>query len=185
MDYDKLRFAWSDLETTGTETKGGGVLEIACIVTDRHFNEFGRFETLVYPGKEAIANINDFVTKMHTDNGLLEAVKAKGVPSTQEADDKYSAFLREHNGGNKLNLILAGNSVSGVDKPFTKEFLSKSDKEMHYRVLDVTSFRIAAGLWYGDDTDFKKKKTHRAFDDIEECIAEYEHVANEVFRPRD
>jgi len=183
MDYNTLRFAWTDLETTGFDKELGGVLEIATIVTDRFFKELGRFRTAVYPGEEALCVMPEIVVKMHTENGLLDDVTDHGTPTTQEADKLWAEFLRSHHGGNPKNIMMAGNSIARVDIPFTETHLPLSDAEMHYRYLDVTSFRIAAGIWFGEDSNFVKKKSHRAFDDVEECIAEFEHVAHEFFVP--
>lgn len=185
MDYETLRFAWIDLESTGLEVEGGGVLEIACIVTNRFFNELGRFHSLVNPGEKALQGMNDYVRNMHTENGLLEAVRALDTPTTAEADEKFAEFLRKYNGGEPKNIILAGNSVAGVDIPFKRAFLPLSDAEMHYRYLDVTSVRIAAGIWFGHDTDFEKSRGHRAFDDIKECLEEFKYVAHQLFKKRE
>jgi len=184
MDYNTLRFAWTDLETTGTETKGGGILEIASIITDRHFNILESFETLVYPGEKVLSNINAFVTDMHTKNGLLKSVRSLGVPNQTEADEKFSEFLSRHNQGDRTNVLLAGNSVAAVDFPFLKEFAPKSKEQLHYRSLDVTSLRISAGIHFGDDTDFEKSGSHRALDDIRECIEEFRYVSAQVFKPK-
>lgn len=185
MDYNTLRFAWIDLESTGLETEGGGVLEIACIITDRFLNELGRFHSLVNPGEDVLKNMNDYVTNMHTENGLLETVRALDTPTTEEADENFAEFLKRFNSGEPKNVILAGNSVAGVDIPFKKVFLPLSDAEMHYRYLDVTSVRIAAGIWFGHDTDFEKSRGHRAFDDILECLEEFRYVGAQLFKPRE
>lgn len=185
MDYNTLKFAWIDIETTGLEKEGGGILEIACIVTDRFFNEKGRFHTLVHPGEDAIRGItNPVVIEMHTSNGLLRDIQALDTPTTEEADIKFADFLASHNEGNPRNIILAGNSPARIDIPFLEKFAPLSTAQMHYRAFDVTSLRIAVGIHFGHDTDFEKKKTHRAFDDIVECIEEYRYVAAQVFKSR-
>ena len=129
--------------------------------------------------------MDDFVTDMHTKNGLLKEVLAAGCPTTNEADEMWAEFLRSHNDGDPKNILIVGNSIAKVDLPFIERHLPKSDQQTHYRSFDVTGLRIGAGIWYGNDTDFVKKKTHRAFDDIEECLAEFEYVAHEVFKPRE
>lgn len=185
MNYDELRFAWTDLETTGLSPAGGSILEIACVITDRHFNVVDKFHCLVDPGEDVLADMNDYVTKMHTENGLLKEIRENrggNALSVTEADRAFSAFLKNCNNGEPNNVLLAGNSLAGVDIPFMRYFLPKSDGEVHYRYLDVTSFRIAAGVWFGNDTEYKKENGHRAFDDIVECIDEFKFVAKSVFK---
>ena len=44
---------------------------------------------------------------------------------------------------------------------------------LHYRVVDVTAFKIMLSGWTGKkDVGFKKNNSHRALDDIHESIAE-------------
>jgi len=181
MDYDAMRLAWTDLETTGLTTNGGGVLEVACIVTDRTMKEFGRFHAVINPGEAVLNNMNAFVTEMHTKNGLLQYVRSIGVPEGV-ADSSFSEFLKRHHNGNPKNMFLAGNSLAGVDIPFMREFLPLSDSEMHYRYLDITSLRIAGGVWFGKDPEYMKVGSHRAMDDINECIEEFRALGHILFK---
>lgn len=180
MNYETLKLAWLDTETTGLETEGGGLFEVACVITDTLLNELGQFEVIVNPGTDAINNMNDYVRAMHTKNGLLERVKRTNQ-TMEEGDKKMSKFLKSYNSGEPRNIIMAGNSVAGVDIPFLREFFPLSMKEIHYRYLDITSLSIAVGVHFGDDTNFQKKLNHRALDDVRECIDEYKHISSRVF----
>ena len=66
-------------------------------------------------------------------------------------------------------VYLAGNSIR-VDRSFIDVYMPKFAKILHYRMLDVTAFKL---LWTGQGgTEYKKAKHHRALDDIRESIAE-------------
>jgi len=182
MIFDTLKYAWTDLETTGTETEGGGILEVACIITDRALQELGRFHTLVHPGDEALKNMSPYVANMHTSNNLLRDIQALDVPSIEEADEKFADFLRHYNQGEPKDIILAGNTVEGVDLPFIKSFMPLSNKEKHYRYFDITSLRIGGGIKNGHDVDFEKSRGHRAFDDVLECIEEFKFLRAQILK---
>lgn len=181
MDFDALRLAWTDLETTGLTVDGGGILEVACVITNRNLEDLGRFRVVVNPGEAVLGGMNDFVTDMHTQNGLLEEVRASKI-DVEEADLLFAEFLKNYHNGFPKNVILAGNTLAGVDIPFLREFMPLSDSEMHYRYLDVTSLRIAGGIWNGKDPEYMKKSTHRAMDDIEECIEEFTELGYSLFK---
>lgn len=66
-------------------------------------------------------------------------------------------------------VILCGNSI-GQDRKFVDRYLPQFASRLHYRMLDVSSFKIVHQELYGQS--FKKSGTHRALDDIRESIAE-------------
>jgi oligoribonuclease len=54
-------------------------------------------------------------------------------------------------------------------------------KRLHYRMLDVTSFKVVFQDRY--KIQYEKKGTHRALDDIHESIAELGHYLSFVKAP--
>jgi oligoribonuclease len=68
--------------------------------------------------------------------------------------------------------ILAGNSIHN-DRNFIKQWWPQLDLKLHYRMLDVSSFKVLMQGKYGEQ--FEKKEVHRAFDDIQASIAELQH----------
>ena len=78
----------------------------------------------------------------------------------------------------KETVYLAGNSIR-VDRSFIDVYMPKFSKILHYRMLDVTAFKL---LWTGQGgTEYKKAEHHRALDDIHESIAELKYY-NTKFR---
>jgi oligoribonuclease len=68
--------------------------------------------------------------------------------------------------------VLAGNSIYN-DRLFIKQWMPNLDLLLHYRMLDVSSFKVLMQGKYGEV--FEKQDVHRAFDDIQASIAELQH----------
>ena len=65
--------------------------------------------------------------------------------------------------------VLAGNSIHN-DRRFIKKWWPEVDGLLHYRMLDVSSWKLVLQGKYG--VPFEKQETHRAAADIRESIAE-------------
>ena len=81
--------------------------------------------------------------------------------------DELVALLDDQFG--KEPAVLAGNSIHS-DRAFIKSYWPELDLKLHYRMLDVSSFKILMQGKYGHV--FDKDSNHRAFDDIQASIAE-------------
>lgn len=176
MDYNYLRYAWIDLETTGLEP--GAILEVACIITDRKLRVLDQFSTPVSCSQDHLDKMHDFVRDMHQQNGLLD--RLEGAPTTKEVEAVWADTLKRINEGDSRRTILVGNSVGSLDRPFIRACMPAVDAQMHHRMLDMTSVRIAMGLWTGQDFEYPKKTTHRAMDDILECKEELRHLMSNM-----
>lgn len=69
-------------------------------------------------------------------------------------------------------IVLAGNTI-GQDRKFIDVWMPEFASLLHYRMLDVSSFKIIFEQLY--NKRFKKQKKHRAVDDILESIAELKY----------
>jgi oligoribonuclease len=65
--------------------------------------------------------------------------------------------------------ILCGNSI-GQDRLFIKRHFPQFANRLHYRMLDVTAWKVVFQSILGKK--FDKKNTHRAIDDIRESMDE-------------
>ncbi len=74
-------------------------------------------------------------------------------------------------------MVLAGNSI-GNDRRFIARYLPELEKRLHYRMVDVSSFKEVFRERYG--IQFQKGNNHRAIDDIHESIRELEHYLSFV-----
>ena len=74
------RIVWVDLEMTGLDPSRHVIVEVAALVTDAELNIIDEGVDLVVHATDAeLAEMDDFVTQMHSDNGLLDDIKASQV----------------------------------------------------------------------------------------------------------
>ena len=163
---------WVDLEMTGLDAKQDVILEVAAEITDFDFKTLASYEARIAQPKEVVvermqaniwwrdypANRDDFIQKLE-----------QGKPMAQ-VEQELITLLAEQFGEEQA--ILAGNSIHN-DREFIKHWMPNLDLKLHYRMLDVSSFKILMQGKHGEV--FEKKEVHRAFDDIQASIAELEH----------
>ena len=77
------------------------------------------------------------------------------------------ALVEEHFGLEPA--ILAGNSIHS-DRSVIKAHWPQLDLKLHYRMLDVSSFKTLMVAKYG--VKFDKASPHRAYEDVQASIAE-------------
>jgi oligoribonuclease len=158
------KLLWVDLEMTGLEPETDRILEVAAIVTDFEFTELGRFESAIHQDITVLNSMNDWCKETHNASGLVKRVMT--APSEQKVAADFAKFIKKH-----FNepAVLAGNSIQ-QDRRFIRKWWPEVESLLHYRLMDVSSFKIIMQGKYG--SEFTKTETHRALDDIEESIAE-------------
>ncbi len=170
-------FFWIDLEMTGLDEKKDSILEIAVVITDLDFKPVHEFHRIVYQPPEILENMNDWCKKTHGDSGLTAAV-ALGTPLAQVEIDLVELLNRYFS--TKDRVPLAGNSV-GNDKRFIDFYMPKLSSRLHYRLIDVSSFKEIFREKYG--LSVEKKNGHRALDDIYESIRELQYFLSFIHIP--
>lgn len=177
-------FVWMDLEMTGLDANKQVILEIACLITDKNLSVLAEHEPIViHHDERALAAMEPWSREHHTQSGLLAAVYESKI-NTAQAEQKILAFIKQYC---KPQLSpLCGNSV-WMDRLFLRRHMPQLEGYLHYRVLDVSSFKLAINCWYGNGEQefFKKQKHHRSLDDIKESIAELAFYRQKFFVPRD
>ncbi|MDT9409391.1 oligoribonuclease [Corynebacterium rouxii] len=169
------RLVWIDLEMTGLELDRHVIVEVAALITDADLNIIGEgVDLVVHATPEQLAEMDDFVTSMHTSSGLLDEIKASTV-SLQEAEDAVLALIAQHCDP-EHPAPLAGNSIA-TDRSFIRAQMPRLDKALHYRMVDVSSVKELSRRWaprvYFNQPD--KGMAHRALADIVESIRELDY----------
>lgn len=159
------KLLWVDLEMTGLEVKHERIIEVAAIVSDLNFNELAEYHAIVKQDKEFLDAMDDWNKKTHGESGLLAKVPAGKEPELVEMD--LINLVQTHFGDDKP--ILAGNSIM-QDRLFIDEYMKTFSPLLHYRMLDVSSWKILFVNRFGKK--YEKKGSHRATDDIRESMAE-------------
>lgn len=175
--------AWMDLEMTGLEPARHVIVEIATIITDDDLDIVAEGPDLVVSATaEQLAEMDDFVTKMHTTSGLLARIQGSTI-SLAEAGEATLAFLKEHI-PEPATVPLCGNSI-GTDRRFLAAYLPDVENYLHYRSVDVSTIKELGRRWAPGLVDGSPAKagSHRALDDIRESIAELRYYREHLFAP--
>ena len=166
------RLVWLDLEMTGLDLSRHVIVEIAALVTDGQLEPLDDgIDVIVHQPPEALAEMDDFVRKMHTKSALIGAIESSTV-SLADAGAGVLEYIRQHVPEPSV-APMCGNSI-GVDRRFLDQYLPELDQYLHYRSIDVSSFKELCRRWY--PAVYKKRphkaETHRALADVRESIAE-------------
>ncbi len=173
--------AWMDLEMTGLEPDRHVIVEIATIVTDDHLAVVAEGPDIVIGATaDQLAQMGDFVTRMHSKSGLLDAIRRSTV-SVAQAEQRTLAFLREHI-TEPGSVPLCGNSI-GTDRRFLQQYMPELEAFFHYRNVDVSTIKELARRWHPEVLAGlpDKESSHRALDDIRESIEELAHYRDRLF----
>lgn len=179
---DSPHLIWIDCEMTGLSLTSDVLVEIAVLVTDSELNVIGDgVDVVIHADATKLASMNDFVTKMHADSGLINEIP-HGI-SASAAEAMIMDYLRA-SGTQPGKSPLAGNSVS-VDRSFIARDMPLLNDYLHYRTVDVSSIKELARRWYPKTYFASPSKTgnHRALGDIKDSIAELAYYRENIFIP--
>ena len=180
MANEQPPLVWIDCEMTGLDSSKDALVEIAVLVTDSELNIIGDgVDVVIHASAQELAGMNEFVTKMHTDSGLIKEIP-NGI-SASGAEELILKYL-ESAGVTAGKSPLAGNSVY-VDRIFIARDMPKLSEFLHYRTIDVSSIKELARRWYPKVYFNAPAKTgnHRALGDIKDSIAELIFYRKTVF----
>jgi len=173
-----MKLFWIDLEMTGLDVEKEVIIEAAAIVTDMNFAELATFEAVVRQPQEYLDRMDAWNTEHHGKSGLTAKVPMGMEPSYVEG--KLIELVDRYFPNPKDKPILAGNSIS-QDRLFIDKYFKKFSQRLHYRALDVTSWKIIFREKFG--REIKKTNQHRALDDIRESIQELQYYTGFIQIP--
>lgn len=171
---------WIDLEMTGLTPEKDHILEIASLITDNQLTIIAKGPSLViHYDQQELVDMSQWVTEHHTRSGLLTAVHNSTI-NCQQAEDQTLSFLKLHCQAGQSPLC--GNSV-WQDRAFLRLHMPRLNDFLHYRIIDVTSVKELVKRWYEHDprSNYKKRDSHRALDDIQESIEELSYYKENFF----
>lgn len=164
------KLLWVDLEMTGLDPQKDRIVEMAAIVTDWNFTELAVLETGVRQNEEEIRSLfaaNPWASARPQETAEEIQASLAGRPEP-EVEVMLLHMIDTHFAPGEPAL-LAGNSVH-CDRGFIKKWWPNVEQRLHYRMLDVSAWKVVMQGRYG--VEFKKAETHRALADIRESIAE-------------
>jgi oligoribonuclease len=167
------RLFWLDLEMSGLDCEKDRILEAAVVITSMRLEELESFDTPVYQPPEVLAGMSDWCRQHHGASGLT--AKVSSGMNVGALDDKFCGLADMYFQSNLV--VLAGNSIA-QDRRFVDKYLPKFAMRLHYRMLDVTSFKIIFVSLF--NVTYEKKNEHRSLDDIRESIGEMRYYIGAI-----
>ena len=163
----KAKLLWIDLEMTGLDPEKDKILEVAAIATDMKFEEIARFEATVRVDESLIKKrmVGKFWEENSKSRDALILQNTSGKPAT-EVEKELVKFVEDNFGE---EVYLAGNSIH-QDRKFIEREMPKLNQLLHYRMLDVSAWKIYFENALGKK--FIKPENHRALDDVTGSIEE-------------
>ena len=170
MPQNPNALVWMDLEMTGLEPEKDRIIEMATIITDGDLRVIAEGPVIVvHQKKELMESMDEWNTRTHTRTGLIERVRMSHTTERQ-AEIETLDFIQRHTVKGKSPLC--GNSIC-QDRRFLYKYMPELSEWLHYRNIDVSSFKEMAKFWAPSILPgFEKRGAHQALDDIRESIDE-------------
>jgi len=178
---------WIDCEMTGLDRENDKIMSICCFITDADLNiiDDKGWEAVIHHDASFLDRMDPWCTRTHGKSGLTKAC-IESTLEPQEAATGLLSYISKHVKA-PHKALLAGNSVH-----CDKEFLMKPPydiviRNIHHRILDVSSIKEAARRWASEDVLKqvpRKKGLHQAREDILESIEEAKFYRDAFFKSK-
>lgn len=170
---------WLDLEMTGLDVQSDVIIQAAVIITDAALEPLEEFVCDIWQPGHLLDRMTPFVQDMHARTGLTERVRASKV----DLGAAQKALLEIVAGWCPHPATMCGNTI-WQDRKFIDHWMPGLAGYFGYRLVDVSSLKLLAGLWYGREAIYQKPSegAHDALVDIRNSIAELRHYRGTLFR---
>ncbi len=148
-------YVWFDAEFTSLDLDQARLLQVAAIVTDTSLNRIGPpdADLNLCIRLEEGESVSPWVAENLS--GLVEKCRSDEAVSIEEADRRLAALLDQYCGtpceAMDQRPVLAGNSVHN-DWFLMRRMLPAFGSRLHYRLLDVSTFKIQWQDWVGAES---------------------------------
>ncbi len=162
---------------TGLDPVEDRILEVAVIVTDWEFNELATYTAVkkVGPSLAKQRMVGEFWEKFPAVRDALLDQNLSGK-NGRTVENELLEFLDKHFAMDEP-VLLAGNSIH-QDRKFIENEWPRVDKRLHYRMLDVSAWKVVFDGKY--NKRFAKPEAHRALEDIRGSIEELKYYLNKI-----
>jgi oligoribonuclease len=173
----KAELLWMDLEMTGLDPKEDRILEVAVIATDWDFNEIASYTAVKKVGPSLVKQrmVGEFWEKFPTVREALVEQNLSGK-NGRTVENELLEFIDQYFESEK-KILLAGNSIH-QDRKFIENEWSRLDARLHYRMLDVSAWKVVFDGKYRKK--FAKPEAHRALEDIRGSIEELQYYIAKI-----
>ena len=179
VTFKPKKILWIDLEMTGLDPVRDEILEVAAIATDWDFTEIATYGGVVRHEPEKLGKLLDrnvsFWDQHPAARRSLEEQNEDGKPLVM-VEQELLAFCDEHF-ADEPRILLGGNSIH-QDRRFIDQWWPTLSKRLHYRMLDVSAWKVVFEGKYGKK--FAKPEDHRALEDIRGSIMELQYYLKKV-----
>lgn len=179
VSFKPKKILWIDLEMTGLDPVRDEILEVAAIATDWDFTEIATYGGVVRHEPEKLGKLLDrnvsFWDQHPAARRSLEEQNASGKPLA-EVERELLRFCDEYF-ADESRILLGGNSIH-QDRRFIDQWWQMLSKRLHYRMLDVSAWKVVFEGKYGKK--FAKPEDHRALEDIRGSIMELQYYLKKV-----
>lgn len=198
------RIVWIDCESTSLDATNEKcrLLELGIVVTTMNLEELGSWSSVVWHNPKDLhaADWTPEAARMHMQNGLVWELHSGQSNLLTEVERRSVAFLKAYAGSEDAHLAdghgngslhpeapLWGGSSTWIDRTLVRRCLPEFYARIHYRTLDVSSFRTALEHWGGVEVERGTDRRHRALDDLQATLRDArltrdtlrEHLAKE------
>lgn len=166
------RLLWVDLEMTGLDPVKDVLLEVSAEITDFDLKTQASYDECIKQSKDTVVKrmqANNWWQNFPDNRDHFVNNLEKGKP-LKEVEKELIALVEQHFGSERA--ILAGNSIWN-DRLFIKQWMPALDLKLHYRMLDVSSWKVFMQGRF--KVKFSKPEVHRAYEDIQGSIAELQY----------
>lgn len=162
---------------TGLDPVDDRILEVGAIITDWDFKEIATFDAVKKVGSRLMKKrmVGVFWDEFSDVREQLMMQNEHGKDG-RVVENELLEFIDEHIGA-EGKVLLAGNSVH-QDRRFITNEWKRLDERLHYRMLDVSAWKVVFEGKYGKK--FAKPEAHRALEDIKGSIEELKYYLKKV-----